>query len=193
MQQIKHDIEEILNAQDPHRNFIGKYRLQEIWKTVSQNHDPGGLAPGPDSINHVRGLIDDQDDHRLLILASILIFIDWNEWPTFSDTFRDESGKALFQLPLDHRSAQQILGSKAFQFTHFQEMFLPKTIQEGKNLEFTPWDRLPFEEKDCPTSSGSSGTVKKIVIERGYFQDADGNIYQQVRLLSLYTDTGISG
>jgi hypothetical protein len=177
---IKKEILTILKPQNAHKRFIGKKTLQDIWKTVFQQ--PNQHAIDADSyIYQIRDqLIENQDDQSLLILASVLVWIDWNDWDNFSALFTDENGNARFQLPLDEDTAIDVLGSKGLNFCDSQPIFLPVTISEGENLRFLVGDRLPFEERECKTSAGVSGTVKKIVVARGYFRDSNGNTNPQV-------------
>jgi hypothetical protein len=178
IQQIKNDIAGTLRHQDIHKKFIGIYKLQDAWRTASQNEDFDGQA------SRVWHLINaDPDDRRLLVLASILIYIEWNDWQHFAETFANNSGKACYELPLDQKTARRLLGSKDVNFLDSQAIFLPETIEEGKNMKFSGWARLPFEEKDCVTSRGVSGTVKKIVVERGYFKDKHMYVHTQVSRL----------
>ena len=172
---IKTEIQKVLRPQNAHDKFIGKHKLHEIWETAFQNQ----IFTGPER-EICRSLIRNEDDCSLLILASILVYIDWNAWENFSNLFTDAQGNTTSQLPLTDDAAESLLGSKGTNFCDSQTIFLPVTIIEGENLRFSKWDRLPIEEKECRTSTGVSGTVKKIVIARGYFKDSNGDPNQQV-------------
>ena len=138
--------------------------------------------PGPE-IRHIRDcLLDNQDDQRLLILASVLVYIDWSDWNNFRRSFTDEQGKARFELPLSEETATALVGSKGPNFLDSQLVFLPVTIIQGYNQQFSESDKLPFTEEECNTSLGVSATVKKIVIDKGYFRDSRGDTNQQVLL-----------
>ena len=186
---IKKDILTTLKPQAAHQRFIGKRTLQAIWKTVFQQPDQYAIEIGSDIYQHRDRLIETQDDQTLLILASILVWIDWNDWRNFSTLFIDGQGNARFSLPLDEDAAIEVLGSKGLNFCESQPIFLPVTIIEGENLRFSIGDRLPFEEKECKTSAGVSGTVKKVVVARGYFKDSNGNTNQQVGTLIPHKTT----
>ena len=177
---VKHQFCQQLRQQNLRNRFIGKHKLQEIWRTTFQNQ----LEVAPDfEVRYIRDcLLDDQDDQRLLILASILVYIDWNDWHNFQNLFTDGHGKvkAQLQLPLNEDIAYSLVGTKGPNFCDSQPIFLPVTIVQGENLHISEWDRLPFAEKQCTTSAGVSGTVTKIVVERGYFEDSNGERNQQV-------------
>jgi hypothetical protein len=175
---IKDQFWQQLRQQNARNRFIGRYRLLEIWRTTIQNQ----LDVEPDrEVRQIRDLlIDNHDDQSLLILASILVYIDWNDWPDFQSLFTDGHGKALFRLPLNEETASALVGTKGPNFCDSQPIFLPATIIQGENLQFSEWDRLPFTEKECNTSAGVSATVKKIVIERGYFKDSNSDTNQKV-------------
>ena len=175
---IKSEIWKQLKQHNPRDRFIGRYQLQEIWRTTFQNQSDG--EPDYEGSQIWNLLIDDQADQTLLTLASILVYIEWDDWSNFRALFIDGQGKPAVQLPLHEETACELAGTKGPNLSDVQSYFLPVTIAQGENLHFSERDHLPFVEKECKTSAGVSATVTKIVIERGYFKDANGETNQQV-------------
>ena len=115
---------------------------------------------------------------KLLKVVSILVYIKWNKWDTFKDTFfhhKDADGKhdrLDEHLPFESLSGLEepsFLGVYGQNFHADQYVFLPVTITQGEVHEWSKEHRLPFLESHW-LGEGASAKVYKETIARCHFK-----------------------
>lgn len=115
---------------------------------------------------------------RLLRVVSILVYIKWNKWDTFKDTFfhhKDAYGKHdrlddhLPFASLSKLEEPSFLGVYGQNFHADQYVFLPVTIEQGEVHRWSKERRLPFLESHW-LGEGASANVYKETIARCYFK-----------------------
>jgi hypothetical protein len=160
------------------QSFITRDRLLEVWL-----HQTDGPSPLDEIQSYIQSFSQKEILDHLLSTISILVLILWNDWSHLTDRF----GPGKFtdgNLPLSPEDCERVFlqsPDDGAEFHRVQFAFIPVTIKQNKTIRLPdPNWRLPLRIEGEPNETGSYGTVTKVRIAKGYFQNEDGPIYNGV-------------
>jgi hypothetical protein len=166
---------------DRSQSFITQERLKEVW--MRQRNSSCLLD---EFLQYLPKFSRDEVQNFLLNIISILVFIHWDDWPSFTGYFGLARGKFKDEhLPLSAEQCEEVFRSSpsdGSEFRQIQYAFIPVQIQQNSTraLPETEW-RLPLTSEGQKNETGSYGTVTKVIIAKGYFRNRNGKMNDEVR------------
>lgn len=152
--------------------FTGRNELRAIWQQAQRTLVDGGLE-SESNPSILRIILIDEEECTLLIIATILVLINWEDWDRFAFLFVLDGDLPRYDLPLPAGVARKLLPKHGMLFEHHQSHFLAPTIREGDNVVLKPPYSLPLKEPEMPVEEGAYGCVTRMVIAEGYFRWKD--------------------
>lgn len=151
---------------DGRNMFITAHRLQKIWTESLLTKTFGGFSWATrDFLTIIQA--------DLLKVLSTLVSIGWSDFENFKDIFHDQPGRQDVDLPfeIEHDS---FTTSMAQRFRNEQYKFIPITIRENRDEQFSASFRLPFvRESETIADKGSYCVVYKEIVAPRQLVDID--------------------
>lgn len=127
--------------------------------------------------------------HSHLKIMSILVVMEWTEWPRFKAIFVDRPRRSDQDLPFDEGAfaGSELSKTTVQSFLQSQSMFLPAIFYENKDTEYSSDFQLPFKVQPTIISpKGSYSSIEKIELVSRQYRDRHGDPNLKVSFLPYH-------